>query len=503
MGEKFFMRASGVLLPVFCLPSDYGIGCFSKEAYTFVDFLAEAKQTYWQVLPMGPTSYGDSPYQSFSTFAGNPYFVDLHALIEKGWLTQKEVGKVNWGEDLQKIDYEKLYKNRMKMFMKAYHRSGIAADKDYCAFVKKNAFWLEDYALFYAIKDANKGKSFIEWDDALRLHKKAALKAFAQEEKHAELMGCVKFVQYLFYTQWKALKQYANEKGVQIIGDIPIYVAFDSADTWAEPKLFQLDTKGYPTGVAGCPPDYFAATGQLWGNPLYDWEYHKKTGYAWWIRRMEACFELYDVVRIDHFRGFDEYYNVPYRDKTAEFGHWVKGPGYDLFAAMKKKLGERKIIAEDLGLITPGVQKLVKKTGYPGMKVLELAFDSNEDNDHLPHNFERNCVVYTGTHDNDTTVGWFGQLNRKDQAYTKKYLNIKNAKHIAWDLVRLAMGSVADTVIIQMQDYLELGNEARINVPSTLGNNWNWRMQNDVCTGKLADQIRELTELYGRGNAKI
>ena len=493
------MRVSGVLLPVFSLPSKYGIGCFSKEAYDFVDFLAQAGQTYWQVLPMGPTSYGDSPYQSFSTFAGNPYFVDPDALVQKGWLTKKEVEKINWGEDPAKIDYEKLYQSRKKLFVKAYHRSGIGSDREYQAFVKKNAFWLEDYALFRVIKDANKGKSFMDWEDALRLRKKTALKAFVQEEKHADAIGCEKFVQYLFYQQWTALKQYANEKGIQIIGDIPIYVAFDSADTWADPKLFQLDSKGYPTGVAGCPPDYFAATGQLWGNPLYDWEYHKKTGYAWWIRRMEACFALYDVVRIDHFRGFDEYYNVPYGDKTAEFGHWEKGPGYDLFAAMKKKLGDRKIIAEDLGLITPGVRKLVKKTGYPGMKVLEFAFDSNEDNDHIPHNFERNCVVYTGTHDNDTAAGWFAQLNRKDQAYTKKYMNIKSAKHIAWDLIRLAMGSVADTVIIQLQDYLELGNEARINIPSTLGNNWNWRMQKGACTGKLAERIREMTELYGRG----
>ena len=280
------MRASGVLLPVFSLPSKYGIGCFSEEAYAFVDFLAEAGQTYWQVLPMGPTSYGDSPYQSFSTFAGNPYFVDFDDLIQKGWLTKKEVTKINWGDDPKKVDYEKLYRNRMKLLMKAYQRSGIESEKDYRAFVKKNAFWLEDYALFRTIKDANKGKSFMEWEDSLRLRKRTALKAFAQEEAHAVQMGCEKFVQYLFDRQWKALKQYANEKGIRIIGDIPIYVAFDSADTWADPKLFQLDSKGYPTGVAGCPPDYFAKTGQLWGNPLYDWDYHKKTGYAWWLKRM-------------------------------------------------------------------------------------------------------------------------------------------------------------------------------------------------------------------------
>ena len=493
------MRASGVLLPVFSLPSKYGIGCFSKEAYEFVDFLAEAGQTYWQVLPMGPTSYGDSPYQSFSTFAGNPYFVDLEDLIQRGWITKKDAEKEDRDNDPQKIDYEKLYKNRLKIFRKAYRRSGIEAEKEYKDFVKENAFWLEDYALFLAIKEANKGKSFIEWEDALRLRKKSALKQFAQEPKNAEFIACSKFIQYLFSIQWKKLKAYANEKGIRIIGDIPIYVAFDSADTWGDPKLFQLDAKGYPTGVAGCPPDYFAATGQLWGNPLYDWEYHKKTGYAWWLRRMEHCFRLYDVVRIDHFRGFDEYYNVPYGDKTAEFGHWEKGPGYDLFAVMKKQLGDRAIIAEDLGFLTPGVKKLVKKTGYPGMKILEFAFDSGEENDYLPHNFDKNCVVYTGTHDNDTVIGWFAQLKRRDQAYTKSYLNIRSTKHISWELIRLAMASTADTAIIPMQDYLELGNEARINVPSTLGNNWNWRMRPGVCTGKLAERIRELTELYGRG----
>ncbi len=493
------MRASGILLPVFSLPSKYGIGCFSQEAYDFVDFLAEAGQTYWQVLPMGPTSYGDSPYQSFSTFAGNQYFVDLDTLIEKGWLTRKEADKVDWGTDPARIDYEKLYKNRQKIFLKAYHRSKIEEDKDYRSFVKENAFWLEDYALFRAIKDSYHGKSFMEWDDALRLHKKSALKQFAQDPKNADQMGCCKFVQYLFYAQWKALKQYANEKGIRIVGDIPIYVAFDSADTWSEPKLFQLDSKGFPTGVAGCPPDYFAKTGQLWGNPLYDWDYHKKTGYEWWIRRMDHCFRLYDVLRIDHFRGFDEYYNVPYGDKTAEFGHWEKGPGYDLFAAMKKKLGDRQIIAEDLGFMTPSVRKLVKKTGYPNMKILEFAFDSNEDNDYLPQNFDRNCVVYTGTHDNDTAVGWFTQLQKKDQAFAKKYMNIKSGKHIAWDLIRLGMASVADTTIIPMQDYLELDNSARINVPSTLGNNWNWRMKAGVYTKALAERIRDLTETYGRG----
>ena len=491
-------RASGILMPVASLPSGYGIGCFSKEAYAFVDFLAEAGQSYWQVLPMGPTGYGDSPYQSFSTFAGNPYFVDLEELIQNGWLKKSEAGRTDWGEDPEKTDYAKIYKNRFRLLKKAYQRSGIAKEPEYQAFVKENAFWLEDYALFMALKDANKGKSYLEWEEGLRLHKKTALKKCLSDPKLVQTVECYCFIQFMFLRQWNTLKKYANERGISIIGDIPIYVASDSADTWAHPELFQLDTKGYPVAVAGCPPDYFAVTGQLWGNPLYRWEYHKESGYAWWMQRLEYCFRLYDIVRIDHFRGFDEYYSIPYGNPTAEFGKWLKGPGYDLFAVMKKRLGKKEIIAEDLGFLTPGVKRLVKKTGYPGMKVLEFAFDSNEDNDYLPHNYDKNCVVYTGTHDNDTTKGWFEQLNRKDQVCAKEYLGIKSGKQIVWALIRLAMASVADTVIIPMQDYLELGAEARINIPSTLGNNWNWRMKAGVCTPALAARIRKMTVLFGR-----
>lgn len=496
------MRRSGILLPITSLPSKYGIGAFSKEAYEFVDFLAMAGQYYWQVLPLGPTGYGDSPYQSFSTFAGNPYLIDLEKLIEYGWLKRDECEEADFGGNAHKINYEKIYFSRFKLLKKAFKRSDIENSKEHGAaykeFVTQNRFWLDDYALFMALKTENQGRGYITWPADIRLYKASAVKQYRSKPEYAEEIAFQKFMQYLFFHQWYALKQYANEKGIHIIGDIPLYVAFDSADTWANPELFLLDEEHLPIGVAGCPPDYFSATGQLWGNPLYRWEYHKETGYEWWMKRLKQCFAMYDVVRIDHFRGFDEYYHIPYGDKTAEFGHWEKGPGYDLFDTMKKKLGKHPIIAEDLGFLTPSVMKLVKKTGYPGMKILEFAFDSNEDNDYLPHNYDKNCVVYTGTHDNDTVLGWFKTLKRADKAYARKYIKNTSPKNINWDMIRMAMASVADTAIIPMQDYLSLGTEARINTPSTLGNNWDWRMKEDVYTSALAAKIYELSKLYKR-----
>ncbi len=492
------MRGSGILLPITSIPSKYGIGCFSKEAYEFVDFLASAGQKYWQVLPMGPTGYGDSPYQSFSTFAGNPYFVDIEEFIEKKWISRKDCERRDWGADPEKVDYEKIYKSRFKILKKAFLKSKISEDKDFIKFTKENKFWLDDYALFMALKENFKGKSFIYWPDEIRKHSKPAIKKYAEDPKYSDELMCYKFIQYYFYKQWFELKNYANEKGIKIIGDIPLYVAYDSADTWSNPELFQLDDNNDPTGVAGCPPDYFSATGQLWGNPLYDWDYHKKTGYAWWISRLKMCFSLYDVVRIDHFRGFESYYNIPYGDATAEFGHWEKGPGYDFFAAVKKALGKKEIIAEDLGYLTPAVFKLVDKTGFPGMKVLQFAFDCNEENNYLPHNYNKNCVVYTGTHDNDTSVGWYESAGAKDKKFARDYMGIKSAKNFHYVLIRHAMMSVADTAIIPMQDYLGLGSEARINTPSTLGGNWCWRMKPDAYTKNLAESIREMTVLYGR-----
>lgn len=494
------MRKQGILLPISAIPSDYGIGTLGRESYRFVDFLKMAGQKLWQILPLGPTGYGASPYQSFSTFAGNPYFIDLEKLIEDGLLTKEECDSFDFGQDTQYIDYEKMYLAKFAVLRIAYERAvsfGIFKSSEYQEFVSINSFWLEDYALYMAIKNANEGKCFTDWDEDIRLRKKEALENCRREFSFE--IGFYSFQQYLFATQWKALKDYANEAGIEIVGDIPIYVAFDSADTWAKPELFLLDENGTPIGVAGCPPDAFATTGQLWGNPLYDWEYHQKTGYEWWIERIAHCYRLYDVVRIDHFRGFDEYWFVPYGDETAEGGHWEKGPGYELFAAMKEKLGDKKVIAEDLGFLTDSVMELVKKTGYPGMKILQFAFDSGENNIYLPHNYEKNCVVYTGTHDNETTAGWIQTRSPYEKEFLKQYLDESEDSRLVWAMIRLAVSSVADTAMIPMQDYLELGNEARINTPSTLGDNWKWRMDKGALTEELAEKIFQITRLYGRG----
>ena len=490
------MRASGILLPVSSIPSAYGIGSFSKEAYEFVDFLEKAGQSYWQILPLGPTGYGDSPYQSFSTFAGNPYYIDFEELIEEGLLTKEQCEECDWGGSEAYVDYEKIYKSRFRVLKEAFDNSRLGDNEDFQAFVAENAFWLSDYSLYMAVKDSYKGKSWSEWDGDIRLRKPEAIEKYAEKLKEEILF--YEFQQYLFDTQWRKLKKYANDKGVKVIGDIPIYVALDSADTWANPELFQLDENRRPTGVAGCPPDAFSATGQLWGNPLYKWDYHKETEYAWWIQRISYCYKLYDVVRIDHFRGFDEYYNIPFGDTTAEFGRWEKGPGYDLFKVMKKKIGNKPVIAEDLGFLTPTVNQLLKKSGYPGMKVLQFAFDSREESDYLPHNYTANSVVYTGTHDNDTTVGWYQTISRRDRSFVRKYLNIKTGRELEWNFIRAALGSVSDTAVIPMQDYLGLGSEARINVPSTLGTNWKWRMTKGQIPEGLAEKIYDLCKLYGR-----
>ena len=404
-------RGAGILLSITSLPSKYGIGCFSKSAYDFVDWLKEAGQTYWQILPLGPTSYGDSPYQSFSTFAGNPYFISLEALIGEGVLTEEECESADFGEKADDIDYKKIYDARYPLLRKAYERSNISQNPAYQRFVNENSWWLSDYALFMAVKNYFGGVTWTEWPEDIRLHW-----GFAMDYYRKELYFDVEFQQYLqfkFFEQWYALKNYANQKGIQLIGDIPIYVAMDSADVWAHPELFQLDEQNVPVAVAGCPPDGFSATGQLWGNPLYRWDYHRNTGYQWWISRLWYCFRLYDVVRIDHFRGFDEYYSIPYGEDSAINGHWEKGPGIDLFRQVEQNLGWHEVIAEDLGYVTDSVRWLVKNSGFPGMKVLEFAFDSRDSgsaNDYLPHNYIENCVAYTGTHDNETIVGWFDSI---------------------------------------------------------------------------------------------
>ncbi len=491
-------RASGILLPVASLPSKYGIGCFSKEAYAFIDKLVEAGQSYWQILPLSPTSYGDSPYQSFSSFAGNPYFIDPEALVEEGLLTKEECEAFDFGGNPVEIDYEKQYRQRFRLLRLAYGRSRIAENQEFLRFVAENADWLEDYALFMAVKERFDGAAWNEWAEDIRKRWSFAMDYYRRECYFD--IEFYKYLQFVFFGQWRKLKQYANANGIRIIGDIPIYVAFDSSDAWANPEMFQFDGEYLPTAVAGCPPDSFSATGQLWGIRLYRWEYHRQSGYRWWRRRMEHCFMLYDVVRIDHFRGFDEYYSIPYGDETAEYGHWEKGPGMELFRALRAGLGEKEIIAEDLGFLTESVERLLEDSGYPGMKVLEFAFDPREKSDYLPHTYDKNCVVYTGTHDNETLVQWYKGLDEESRAFAEAYMN--NAatpdKEKYWDFVRMAMMSVADTCVIPLQDYLGLDKEARINKPSTLGGNWLWRMTEEMLTDEVIEKIRRLTEISAR-----
>ncbi|MDO4475224.1 MAG: 4-alpha-glucanotransferase, partial [Lachnospiraceae bacterium] len=485
------MRASGILMPISSLPSKGGIGCFSKEAYEFADRLREAGQTYWQILPLGPTGYGDSPYQPFSAFAGNPYFIDLYQLQEEGLLTGEELEAADSQVSESKVEYGLLYERRYRALHQAYARFEKTAE--YAAFVEEERDWLENYALYMAVKEHFGQKSWLEWEEDLRLRDPGALEAC--RESFREQIGFYEFLQYEFFRQWKKLKAYVNAQGIRIIGDIPIYVAMDSADSWSEPQLFQYDADCRPIRVAGCPPDAFAADGQLWGNPLYSWDYHEETGYAWWKRRMAHCFRLYDVVRVDHFRGFDEYFAIPYGDKTAAGGSWQPGPGMKLFAALKAEFGEVPIIAEDLGYLTDTVIQLVADTGYPSMKVMEFAFDSREAGDYMPYHYPHNCVVYTGTHDNQTLKGWFEELSDEDRQKLDDYLELagRSEDEKVWSVIRLTLGTVADTAIVPMQDYLCLGREARMNQPSTMGSNWCWRMTKDQFTPELAGKIAGLT----------
>ena len=496
-------REAGVLLAISSLPSKYGIGCFSKSAYNFVDWLKEAGQTYWQILPVGPTSYGDSPYQSFSTFAGNPYFICLEDLIKEGVLTEEECDTVDFGEKEDDIDYEKLYKGRFPLLRKAYERSNISENPEYCKFVQENSWWLSDYALFMAVKNFFDGVEWTQWPEDIRLRYGYALDYYRKE-----LYFEIEFQQYMqfkFFQQWYALKSYANSRGIRIVGDIPIYVAMDSADTWAHPELFQLDERNIPVAVAGCPPDGFSATGQLWGNPLYRWDYHRNTQYAWWVSRLWYCFNLYDVVRIDHFRGFDEYFSIPYGEDSAVNGHWEKGPGIELFRRAEQCLGWHPVIAEDLGYVTDSVRRLVWETGFPGMKVLEFAFDSRDSgsaNDYLPHNYPENCVVYTGTHDNETVVGWLDSITEEEQKMARDYLcdHVTPKKELYKPFVALAMRSNARMCIIPIQDYLGYDNTCRMNKPSTVGTNWRWRVQEKELTEELQKEILHTTKTFGRMN---
>lgn len=497
------MRECGILLPIASLPSAYGIGAFSKEAYDFIDKLKKAGQNYWQILPVGPTGYGDSPYQSFSAFAGNPYFIDLEQLIKEGLLTEEECRQADFGKDPTTIDYEAIYKNRFPVLRKAYERwkkKADQSDRELSGLLEAELCEeTREYCFYAAVKKSFGEKNWAEWDEDIKLRKPEAVKRY--REKLADEILFYEFQQMEFKKQWKQLKQYAHKKGIRIIGDIPIYVAFDSADSWSHPELFQFDEECRPISVAGCPPDAFSATGQLWGNPLYRWDYHEETGFAWWMRRMEYCFDLYDVVRVDHFRGFDEYYSIPAGEETAMHGTWEKGPGLSIFKKMKETFGTVDIIAEDLGFLTPSVRKLLEDTGFPGMKVLQFAFDSRETSNYLPYFYPHNCVVYTGTHDNDTVRGWYKVLKPEDRKLAEDYMNNAGTpeEEIPWDFIRLALASVADLAVIPIQDYLGLDGTARINLPSTLGGNWTWRMKKGQFTPRIIKRCREMNRLYGRG----
>lgn len=489
------MRNSGILMHITSLPNPYGIGSVGKCAYEFVDFLCESGQSYWQILPLSPTGYGDSPYQAFSTFAGNHYLIDPDLLIEEGLLTREEAESFFWGSDETRVDYGALYSNRLTLLRLAYAR--FTPDEAFYKFTADNADWLEDYGLFMALKEKFRSRPWQEWSLSLMIRVPEIIGSI-REELHDSIQFH-RFLQFKFFRQWEALRNYASEKGIRIIGDVPIYVPLDSADVWANPQLFQLDGNGRPTAVAGCPPDSFSADGQLWGNPLYKWEKMKQTGYAWWIKRLRAASRMYDVVRLDHFRGFESYWAIPAGDRTAVGGSWKKGPGSDFIRAIQKALPDLDFIAEDLGYLTPEVRRLQEESGYPGMKVMQFAFDSRETSDYLPHTYPVNSVCYSGTHDNLTLAQWFREASAEDIAMAKAYLGLNREEGFVQGMIRGCMSSVSRLCVIQMQDYLELDGSARMNFPGTLSpDNWSWRARKDFLTEDLVKRIYSLTGRYGR-----
>lgn len=491
-------RGSGVLLHISSLPSAYGIGTLGRAAYEFVDFLKRAGQTYWQVLPISPTGYGNSPYQSYSTFAGNPYFIDLDMLSEDGNLDPSSYRDIKWFDDPENVDYGALFENRFKVLREAYDSDREELKEELYKFRTDEAYWIENYAMFMAVKYENNLKPYWEWDDDIKLRDPKTM-----TETYSRLSDEIEFwvyVQYRFFQQWTKLKEYANKQGVKIIGDIPIYVAEDSADAWAHNEVLQLNDKNKPIKVAGCPPDYFSPKGQLWGNPLYDWKYLEKTGYEWWVERIRGMFRLFDVVRIDHFRAFSEYYAIPFGDKDATRGKWEKGPGGEFFDALKAELGEElPIIAEDLGMIDDKVRDLLKYTKFPGMKVLQFAFCSDNENEYLPHNYNKNCVAYIGTHDNDTLIGWLKNGEKNEIEYAKAYMRLNEEEGVHIGAVKTLMASPADVAVVTMQDILALDTRARMNVPSEPSGNWQWRLTlNWVFFDDTAEWIKKITETYGR-----
>lgn len=490
------MRKSCILMHISSLPSKYGIGKMGRQAFSFVDFLKEAGVKCWQILPLSPTSYGDSPYQSFSVNAGNPYFIDFEVLEGDGLLEEDDLKDIVWESQPGKVDYALIYQNCFAVLRKAYSRFRAAKFPAYRKFTAANADWLDEYALFMALKDENGGAPWYEWEKEISMHRPKAVAAAKKQLKNQ--IGFYKFLQFEFSRQWSELKKYANRSGIEIVGDIPIYCALDSVEAWSDHRLFWFDRKRRPVCVAGCPPDVFSPTGQLWGNPLYDWDYHKKTGYKWWIGRIQKACELYDIVRIDHFRGFESYYTIPYGNEDATVGEWKKGPNAELFRKAEEKLGKLNIIAEDLGFLTEEVHEMLAECGYPGMKVLQFGFSDGE-NGYLPHNFTTtNCFAYTGTHDNETLIGWVESLDKKSLKFAKNYLCVKKKKDIPAAVIRAAWGSVAQVACAQMQDFLESPREGRMNTPSTLGGNWQFRTKESDFTPELAKQIRKLNKLYNR-----
>ena len=490
-------RSCGILLPVFALPSPYGIGTLGQAAYDFVDFLRQAGQSWWQMLPLGPTGYGDSPYQSFSSYAGNPYFIDLDLLRRDGLLTAQEIASLAWGSDPARVDYAALYENRFVLLQKAAERGWARDRAEVQLFARQNAQWLPDYALYMAVKRHFDEKPWTQWpDEAIRLRKPEAMAQYRQ--MLASDIRMFTYSQFLFFRQWNALREYAHEQGVGIIGDLPIYVSMDSADVWAEPAFFQLDSDGYPTETAGVPPDCFSRDGQLWGNPLYRWEAMKADGYGWWIRRVDGAAKLYDMLRIDHFRGFESYWAVPYGDTTAKNGHWVKGPGMDLVQVLLNWFPQMQFIAEDLGFLTPEVRELLADAGLPGMKVLEFAFDSREPSNYLPHLYTPHCVCYTGTHDNAPLPAWKEEADPDDLALAVQYLGLNEEEGFHWGVLRGGMSSVAELFMAQMQDYLGLGAESRINTPGEPVGNWQWRLHPGQLTAALSRRMAHMARLYGR-----
>ena len=497
------MRCSGILMPIFSLPSKFGIGVFDREAYAFADFLEKSAQGVWQVLPLGPTGFGNSPYQPVSAFAGNPYFIGLENLIEEGYLTWDECNSCDFGSDQERVDYGALYFNRKPLLLKASERffAKLAEDKDlkkkYDKYCMDQAYWLTDYALFCVIKDKYEGKPWYEWEDNYKKRDKKALEEIEKECKSE--IDYIYFTQYIFIEQWNKLHEYVNKKSIKIVGDMPFYLSLDSADVWQNPEVFQLDKDLLPKVVAGCPPDAFSRTGQLWGNPIYDWKATAKNDYAWWISRMKRNAELFDTIRIDHFHGFAEYYAIPYGDEDATKGKLEKGPSMSFFKALKDKVGDIDLIAEDLGEVTKENEALLEESGIPGMKVLQYAFTS-WDSKYMTHRHEKNSVVYTGTHDNTPLRAWVEDIEEGHREFARRYVNSRNTDFggLVWDIIREAYHSQADLCIIPLQDYLVKGREARINSPGTLDGNWEWRLIPNFLSDALAGSIREMVETYGR-----